>query len=250
MELEGPYFLQSPGPFQGTPNQFDFQGTGAAISWATGLQYLLTPTTTLGINYQAQTSFQLDGSTSVAIPGLGISRFDSTLDVEWPRTLGIGIKQQLSYVSRVGLDLVWFDWSSAFDAFDLTLTNPANPVFAAVIGDRLEERFPLDWRDSLSVRTGFERDLPGGRVIRAGYVYHRNPIPAATLTPFIQSTLEHAFSVGYGWQAFRSQIDLAYQYSFSSDQTVSTSNFIGGDFDNSTLGTQAHWLSFSTIRRF
>lgn len=250
MELEGPYFLQGPNPFVGTPNQLDFQGTGAAISWATGLQYLLTPQTTIGINYQAATEFDLDGSTSVAIPGLGSSRFDSNLNITWPQTLGFGVKHEVNCCTRVGLDLVWFDWSNSFDAFDLTLTDPNNPTFAAVVGNELFEQFPLRWRDTLSVRTGFERNLPGGRIFRAGYVYHRNPIPAATLTPFIQTTLEHAFSVGYGWQAMGHQIDVAYQYTFADDQEVGVSQFVGGDFNNSVVGTQAHMLSISSIRRF
>lgn len=250
MELEGPYFLQGPNPFVGTPTRFDFQGTGASLSWAAGLQYLLTPRTTIGANYQSQTNFNLNGNTFVEIPGLGSSRFDSELDISWPQSLGLGLKHQLNPITRVGVDVVWFDWSRAFDQFDMTLQDPENPVFAAVIGNRLEEQFPLRWRDTISVKLGVERDLARGSVLRAGYVYHRNPIPEETLTPFIQTTLEHAFSFGYGWQTPTGEIDLAYQYSFSDEQSVGTSDFVGGDFDNATHNTRAHWLSISHISRF
>lgn len=250
MELEGPYTLQGPNPFVGTPTKFDFQGTGASLSWAAGLQYIVSPATTIGVNYQSETSFGLDGNTFVEIPGLGTSRFDSVLDITWPQTLGFGVKHQLNYLTRVGLDLVWFDWSRAFDSFDMTLQDPDNPVFGAVIGNRLEEQFPLRWRDTLSVKLGMERDLANGSVVRAGYVYHRNPVPAETLTPFIQTTLEHAVSVGYGWRTQLGEIDVAYQYSFSGEKSVGTSGFVGGDFDNATHNTRAHWLSISSIRRF
>lgn len=250
MELEGPYFLQGPSPFAGTPTKFDFQGTGASLSWAVSLQYLLTQQTTVGVSYQSKTRFELDGSTQVEIPGLGSSRFESLLDIEWPQSLGIGLQHQVNCCTRVGVDVTWFDWSSAFDSFDMTLVNPDNPVFAAVVGSSLNESFPLNWRDTVSVKLGVERDLMAGMVARAGYVYHRNPIPAETLSPFLQTTLEHAFSVGFGWQQNATEFDLGYQYSFSSEQNVGASQFIGGDFDNSTHNTKAHWVALSAIKRF
>ena len=250
LELEGPYLLQGPNAFAGTPTKFDFQATGAALSWAVGLQYILTPATTVGVNYQSRTSFQLQGNTFVEIPGLGTSRFDSSLDIVWPQTLGLGLKHQINCHTRVGLDLVWFDWSQAFDSFDITLRDPDNPVYGAVVGNELQEQFPLDWRDTVSVKLGMERDLSARSVMRAGYVYHRNPIPADTLTPFVQATLEHAFSIGHGLRTQAGEFDLAYQYTFSPEQSVANSRFIGGDFDNSTHNSQAHWVSFSHIKRF
>ena len=71
MELEGPYFLQGPSPFRGTPTLLDLQATGAEITWATGLQYHLLPTTTVGVRYQSQSSFRLDGNSLITIDGLG-----------------------------------------------------------------------------------------------------------------------------------------------------------------------------------
>ena len=95
------------------------RATGASLSWAASLQYSLTPTTTLGATYQSETGFDLDGNTVVEIPGLGTSRFDSTLGVVWPQTLGIGLKQELNPQTRIGIDLIWFDWSRAFASFNV-----------------------------------------------------------------------------------------------------------------------------------
>jgi long-subunit fatty acid transport protein len=250
MELEGPYTLQGPSAFLGTPTRFDLQATGAALSWATSIQYLLSPRTTLGFNYQDQSRFKLDGNTQVTIPGLGDSRFDTELSVRWPRSLGGGFKHQLTSATAIGVDVIWYNWSDAFTSFDNTLTNPDNPVFAAVVGTELQENMPLNWRDTVSIRTGFDHKLGNGRTLRGGYIYHRNPIPDGTVSPFIQATLEHAFSVGYGWQAMGYELDVAYQYSFSDQQDVATSQFIGGDFDNASSTVQAHWISLSAIRRF
>jgi len=250
MELEGPYFLQGPSPFAGTPTRMDHQASGAAFSWAASMQYVITPTTVLGFTYQSRTDFTLDGNTFVEIPGLGSSRFDSTMGVVWPQSFGIGIKQEVMPGLRFGADLVYYDWSSSFDSFKLDLRDPDSPVFAAVVGNQLLEEFPLRWRDTVSIKLGLERDLAAGNVVRAGYVYHRSPIPEATLTPFIQTTLEHAVSVGYGRKLMGADLDLAYQYSFASEQVVGTSDFIGGDFDNLSSNTRAHWLSMSLSQRF
>lgn len=249
-ELEGPHFTQYPTPFQGTPTRLDYQGTGAGLSWSVGMQYLLSATTTLGVSYQGETHIDADGSSSLTIPGLGTSRFDSTMETQWPSILGIGISHQANSCSVFAADVVWTRWSEAKHSYDMVLTNPSNPVFGAVIGPWLPERFPLEWRDSVAVRLGYQRFVGNGRVIRAGYVYHPNPIPAETLTPFIQAIVEHAVSIGYGWQKGPCGIDLAYQYSFGPDQSVATSNFLGGDFDGSTSSAAGHWLLASVIRRF
>ncbi|QEG22509.1 OmpP1/FadL family transporter [Mariniblastus fucicola] len=250
MELEGPYTLQGPNAFAGTPTKFDLQATGAGLSWASGLQYRLSNRTTIGVNYQDQVKMTLDGNTVVEIPGLGQSRFDTKLDVKWPRSLGVGLKHQLRSDLDFGLDVVWFNWSDAFQSFDNHLSNPDNPVYAAVVGDQLQENLPLNWRDTVSVRTGLQKHLCGGKTLRVGYTYHRNPIPDGTLSPFVQTNLEHAFALGYGWKALGHELDFAYQFSFSDPQQTGTSDYLGGDFDNATAKVQAHWLSLSAIRRF
>jgi long-subunit fatty acid transport protein len=130
------------------------------------------------------------------------------------------------------------------------LSNPSNPGFGALLGPRFPERFPLEWDDSVAVRLGFQRRFCNGSVFRTGYVYHPNPIPDETLTPFIQSIVEHTVSVGYGWTKGKCQIDVGYQYMFGPDQYVGTSGFIGGDFDQSRTTAGAHWLLTSVSRRF
>jgi long-chain fatty acid transport protein len=249
-ELEGPYFLQSAGPLQGTPTMLDLQGTGAALSWSFGAQYFLSPTTVVGVNYQDENRFQLDGNARVEVPGLGVSQFDTELDIVWPRSLGVGLRKELNCCRVVGVDVIWYNWSHAFDVFDLKFLDPSNPLFEAVLGTRYDERLPLQWRDSVSVRVGVEQYLTNDRVLRAGYVYHRNPIPDSTLMPYIQATLEHGVSMGYGflWQDY--EVGLAYQYNFGRDRLVGTSGLAGGDFSNSRVETDAHWMYLNFLRRF
>jgi long-chain fatty acid transport protein len=250
MEVEGPYFLQSPGAFQGTPTMLDLQSTGAALAWSAGVQYQLTPATTLGATYQGETRFEMDGNARVEVPLMGQTGFDLDMAVTWPRTIGVGIRHELCPHRILSADVIWFDWSTAFDGFDLRLSEATNPVFADVIGPSLRERFPLDWRDTISARMGYQQHLGGGRVIRFGYVYHRNQIPAQTLTPYIPTILEHTFSFGYGQILAGWHVDLAYQFMFGRDRTVASSGLVGGDFDGGRVESQAHFLYLSFLRRF
>ena len=257
-ELEGPFFLQNPSPspplVAGIPTRFDLQATGAAPTWSAGLQYRLTDRTTFGLTYVDETRFRLDGDLDAQIFGLGPgpvpSNFDAQADLVWPRSVGLGVRHDLRWNHRVSADVIWFDWSHAFDQVDLKLTDPTSAAIAGLAGPVIRESLPLDWNDSVSVRVGYEWFFTPLQVFRLGYVYHASPIPDSTLTPYIPAILEHAVAVGYGkqWTAWR--CDLAYQYSFGPEADVTRGDLAGGDFNFSEVEAQAHWISLSFTRRF
>lgn len=243
-ELEGPYFLQGPS-LPGTPTVMDLRGTGAALIYSVGLQYELTDRTTLGLTYQSESRFILDGRADVEVPGLGQTRYDADVRIVWPRSLGGGVRHQVTSRQTFSADVIWYNWSSAFDEFEITLTDSSNMFFPDV-----DERFPLNWRDTVSVRLGYEWDLYDAGIFRLGYVYHRNPIPRTTLTPFIPATMEHGVSTGYGFRIHDWDVDFSYMFVFGREQRVGTSGLVGGDFDNSRNRGGAHAISVSLIRSF
>ncbi|NUQ60941.1 MAG: outer membrane protein transport protein [Pirellulales bacterium] len=252
-EIEGPYFVQT-GPFRGAPCVLDLQGTGAAPVYSLGLQYQLTERTTMGLAYQSASRFELHGSASTDIYGLAplpvSSRFDAEVDLEWPRSLGLGLKHELSGDRRLGVDVIWFDWSDAFDSIDMRFADATNPLVPAVLGQTVTDSLPLDWEDSISVRIGYEQAISPCAVVRAGYVYHGNPIPTATLTPYIPAVVEHGVSAGFSRILGQWSVDLAYQYSFGDHQEVALSSLAGGDFNYSRVEAHAHWLLLGFTRRY
>lgn len=243
--LEGPYFLQDAGAYTGLPTVMNVHGTGATPVWSVASQYLLTDSTTIGATYTSVSNFNLSGNTSVTVPGLGNSRYDSTLEAVWPQSVGLGVRQQLTPRSTFSTDVIWYDWSSAFNEFTLNLRDPSTPGFPPLV-----EHFPLRWRDSISVRLGYEQEVFAGQTFRCGYVHHRIPVPDETLTPFIQATLEHAVSAGYSWQWNGWEVDAGYMYLWGPTRHVATSSFIGGDFDNSTHRAEVHALFGSVMLPF
>lgn len=246
IELEGPYTMQS-GPLLGTPTLMDVQASGAALTYSLGTQYQLSPCTTVGLAYQSETRFRMDGTARTIIPGVGESSFDAELDMVWPRSLGVGLRHQLSQRDVGSIDLIYYNWQKSFDDVGMFMTNATNPIVATF--GPLEEQTPLRWRDTLSVRMGYERTLNNCDKIRGGYVYHRNPIPNEYLTPYITPILEHTLSFGYGTRMAGWEVDFGYQYMFGDTQTVGISSIVGGDFNNSETDTTAHLLFLSFQRR-
>ena len=224
----------------------DLAADGAALCWSAGLQYKLTDSTTLGLAYQSESRFHMNGKTDVTVPlmpFLGRTHYETGMDMTWPQSLGLGVRQQLCPHRTVSADVLWFGWSNAFDNLGLRLRNP-NGAIAAV-----DEQFPLRWQDTVSVRLGFEQALKRGRTLRCGYVYHRNPIPTGTLTPFIQAIGEHSFSAGYGWMVRGWNVDLGYMFCFGPNQTVGQSDLVGGEFNNSLHQAYTHCVAISLMRQ-
>jgi long-chain fatty acid transport protein len=119
-----------------------------------------------------------------------------------------------------------------------------------VLGTEFRDVFPMAWRDSVSYRFGYEWSPSECFTARAGYVYHRSPVNASTLNPYLDGVLEHALSGGISHYMCGSWINLAYQYSWSPVRSVGTSAIVGGDFDNSSLKANAHWIGVSVLTDF
>ncbi|MFV2068958.1 MAG: OmpP1/FadL family transporter [Pirellulales bacterium] len=245
IDLEGPYVVQQAPGLAGTPTMIDLDADGAALVWSLGMMYELSDATTVGLTYQSESRFRADGKTLATVPGLGQSFYDTKLDITWPRSIGLGVRHELCKHRIISTDLIWFNWSNAFDSLGIHLRNPNNQVFP-----EFTDQFPLDWRDTVSIRVGYEQRFSRERTLRLGYVYHRVPIPTATANPYIPASLEHGFSLGYGWKVGDWEANLAYMYTFGPEMSVETSGFVGGDFDQSKQRAQTHAISFNLQQRF
>lgn len=252
-ELESPFFIQT-GPLAGAPTLMDIQGSGADLAWSVGLQYRLSDRTMIGASYVSESRFRLKGRASVDAflePGAPpfSSRFDVQTDMAWPRHVGVGILHDLDEKQRLSLDVLWYNWSQSFDNVGITFRNPSNPLFLA-FGSKIRDSFALNWKDSVSVRLGYEYFVTPANVMRFGYVHNSRTVPDGTLTPLIPALLEHTFTVGYGHFVNNTRFDVAYQYAFGPTAHVRQSELVGGEFSFSTVNAQTHWLMFSFTQFF
>jgi long-chain fatty acid transport protein len=254
--IKGPYFLQT-GPFSGSPSTISLIGFGTAPTGSVGMQYQLADDTVIGATYTEQTNFKLHGATNATLFNPGFpggtlsSHFDTITQMCWPRSVAVGLKHDLCPHRRIGLDVIWYDWAHAFDSVGLTMTNPTNPLVPVILGtSTIRDQLPLNWRDSVAMRLGYEWMTDDLQTWRVGYVYHGAPAPDSTLNPFLDGILKHGVSVGYSYALPRVILNAAYQYNWGPTQTVVTSSLVGGDFNNSTLNAQCHFAMLSLLFPF
>jgi long-chain fatty acid transport protein len=253
--LQGPYVLQNPtGVPAGTPVLIDVHGGGASPVWSAAMQYLLTDDTTIGLTYQSGTTFNLHGSAAVStnLGGLPLSTTyqTATTHITWPQSVALGMRHKICPHRTVAMDVIWYDWSSAFSQVGLTLQDSTSPFFPVI-----HEGLPLNWHDSVSMKLGYEEILPIGGTFRIGYVYHPNPVPTSFLTPFLPATLTNTFTVGYGMSFGQWLLDFAWAHAFAGGVHVGQSGLIGplggpGDFSGSFIRPQVDAISVSLIRPF
>jgi len=253
LNLEGPFFMPS-GALAGAPAIVNLQGFGVAPIGSFGLQYKLSEKTMLGLSFTSMTKFHMGGVMNANIYGVTplpvYSRFSSSTDINWPRSVGIGLAHKINRKNIVGLDVIWYDWAHAYNTVGINLTNPSNPLVPLLTGPTIAQHLPMNWRDTVSLRLGYQW-MPNSRnTFRAGYVYHNSPVPNNTLSPYTDGILLHAFSTGYSRKIGRAYLNLAYQFTFGPTRTVTTSALPGGDFSNSTLHAQAHIGSISLLVPF
>ncbi|WP_197528537.1 OmpP1/FadL family transporter [Aeoliella mucimassa] len=244
VNVEGPYTLQGP-TAAGLPGLLDLGVEGAGLTWSLGASCQLTESTSMGFSYLAQVDVDADGEVGLTSP-LGRTTYDTDVEVKWPASVGLGLKQDLSSRTTIACDVIWTNWSNAFDQFVLNLSSPTNVAYPAVA----VESFPLNWSDTLSTRVGIEHRLCNGHIVRAGYVHHKSPIPPETINVWMPGALENAFSLGYGVHMFDWDVNLSYMFSVGPTVEVGTSDFIGGDFDNSVHRNKSHAASISFTRTF
>ncbi|HET6884250.1 MAG TPA: outer membrane protein transport protein [Pirellulales bacterium] len=253
LDLQGPLYLQN-GVLAGAPTIVNLQNTGVAPTGGFGIQYLLTERTTVGLNYISESKFHMGGNMDAQAFGVApfpiYSKFEATTDLVWPRSVGVGLAQRFNRRNIFAADVIWYDWSNAFNQVTVNLTQPSNPLVGAVAGQSNVQHLPLNWRDTVSLRLGYQWTPDDINIFRFGYVYHASPAATATLTPYTDGLLTNTFSTGYSRRVGRVYLNAAYQYMFGPTRSVGTSALLGGDFSNSTLHTQAHIAMLSVLVPF
>lgn len=243
LDLQGPLYLQD-GLLTGAPTIVNLQNTGVAPTGGFGIQYLLSEKTTIGLNYISQSKFKMGGNMDSLAFGVApfpiYSKFEATTAMVWPRSVGVGLSHRFNRRNTFAVDVIWYDWAHAFNQVSVNLTNPSNPMVGAILGGESVQKLPLNWRDTVSLRLGYQWTPDDINIFRFGYVYHASPSNSATLTPYTDGLLEDTFSIGYSRKIGRAYFNTAYQYTWGPTRHVGTSALAGGDFSNSTLHTQAH----------
>jgi long-chain fatty acid transport protein len=142
----------------------------------------------------------LRGGTVVAnmsAVGLGkVTYGDARIEgMSLPQEVGVGVAVRPVRPLLVAVKVAWLDWSGALKTSTLRAANPDHPGAPPA----LALPSTLNWRDQYVFAIGVAYDLTEKTVLRAGYNYGRNPIPAKTLNPLLASITEHHATCGAGY---------------------------------------------------
>ncbi len=261
--LEAPYVFQSHPVLRGFKTLLDLETEGWGLNGAFGVVYRPCSGVSLGLSYQAPTSFETEGDAEgdagTQLQNLGGNfagvrpdfHYDARVSTSLPQSVSAGISWQALDWLRLVAQMDWMDWSDAFERLDVTLTGGNNADLNAFLGsDRIDDTVPLEWDDRVVYRFGAEFVVLEGLQLRVGYAYGESPVPDGTLTPMSAAILEHTLTAGAEWRRGRWGIGMAYQYDFGSDRTVGGSALLSGEFSGSTTDLESHVFGLTTTFRF
>jgi long-chain fatty acid transport protein len=208
------------------------QNPSASMQQAQGA--VMQQFTQMGINMSAGVTATYDLETKLALPS----------------TIGVGASYKASKQVCLALDVEWLNWSSAFDKMSLSLTNGNSANINRMMGNSgsFDVDFPMDWKNSLSVRIGGEYAFSDAITGRIGYAYGANPVPSENLFPVFPAIVENHLMIGGSAKLSKAMsLHLAYEKALQNSQTASSVSKIAGEYNGSTceLGENIIHISLS-----
>ncbi len=182
-----------------------------------GALYKLNDRVTLGAVYTSKMNLALrDGTVVANMSAVGLVKVtyrDARIDgMALPQEVGLGVAVRPVRPLLVAVKVAWIDWSGALKTSTLRASNPDNPGAPSA----LALPSTLNWRDQYVFAIGIAYDLTEKAILRAGYNYGRNPIPAKSLNPLLAAITEHhaTFGAGYAFSP-KWQMSGAVEYAFN-----------------------------------
>lgn len=251
--LRAPYVFQTQPTLGGAKTLLDLETSGFGWNGSFGILVRPHETVQLGLSYMTPTRItttgHATGNAGVQLAALGAPfrpdfRYDAEVETTFPQMVQAGVSWKPHRRWRVIVQVDWINWSDAFDDLPITLRNGTNADINGFVGSStLQDTPSLDWRDRFVYRFGVEYALTEHIALRAGYAYGKSPVPDATLTPLTAAITEHTLTAGVGFRRGPFRVDLAYQYDLPASQQVGQSALRSGEYSQSRVEVELHWLT-------
>lgn len=239
-------------PGNALPPFFGFHlkdATTLKSGYKTGILYKPAKNLSLGLSYTSKVELDLDGgyaNVNMSAIGLGKVRYRDAASsgIDQPEELGISIAWQANNKWLLVAELNWINWSDAVKKSLLKFKDPDNPAAPAV----LEQSMNLNWRDQYVIALGTAYQWSEKLVVRGGFNYGRNPIPANSTNPLLAPISKYHFTAGLGytinahWRA-----ETALEYQVKASETYTNSQLPFGANSEEQLSTQALHFMVSYI---
>ncbi len=152
-----------------------------------------------------------------------------------PQSLGFGVSYSPILPLRLGLDVEWLNWSSAFNQMSISLKDGQNPNIARMLGSNsLNVDFPLDWKNAVLIKFGGEYDISTSFTVRAGYAYGQNPVPSSTLFSIFPAIAVNHIMAGVSYKIYGPvTVNAAYEIGLKESSYSSNPSDIASEYNGS-----------------
>lgn len=215
-------------PAQGF-DEFKYEGDGWDIGFNVGLLWKVTEKVNIGATYRSCTTIGTKGSTTVQnsvtlpsppapfeVPAFPAVNQPAQADFPVPSKVIVGISYRPTPAWNLEFNADYTDWSRL---------NTVTVQQAAPFPPLLPQNVPLvlNWEGSWYYEFGVTHYLDNGWSVSAGYIFNENSVPDANYTPLVADLDRHFLSIGVGHKGERFDVDVAYQFGYGPDHTVSGS---------------------------
>ena len=217
---------------------FRFKGDGWGVGYNLGLLWKPHEKVSIGASFRSATTVNLKGQTETEVnaflPPLPTTYRSANANLSFPLNAAFGISYRPTPKWNLEFDADYTDWSSVGT---LTIQQSSSPYF--LIPQNVQD--VLNWQSSWLYEFGATRYFDNGWHVSAGYVFNENSVPDAHYTPMAADLDRHFLSIGTGFKGKVFDFDVAYQFCYGPDRTVTGSTpSAAGQTADGTYGFISH----------
>lgn len=223
-------------------NTFRFEGKGWSVGYNLGLLWQPHEKLSLGATFRSANPFTLKGETDFEQqPVIQPTSRQAQSDFEFPLTAAVGISFRPTPKWNIEFNADYTDWSS-FGVTTIQHDNPPFPVQSVI-------PVTLNWKASWMYAFGVTHYFDNSWHASAGYLFNQNSVPDAYYSPLAADLDRHFFTIGLGRKGERFDFDVAYQFGFGPDHTVtgSTPSSQPGQFAGQTADGTYDFISHALL---
>ena len=224
-----------------------FRLAGTANSAGVNLGYLYRHPgthTNIGLSYRSGTAHHLKGKASFAFTDdSAIAPFlpesstiadlfptqDASGLFQTPASYNIGIANSALPGTTLALDVTFQDFSR-FRSLPINFTQNSGTATPA------ERKLDFDFRNSVLVMAGIEKQMGEDMALRAGFVFDHSPVPDKSTGPLFPDNSRFSFTVGASKRRGNTEFSVFYQAMKFLDRTTNVAEnnnkFTNGLYDN------------------
>lgn len=192
-------------------DELRFKGDDYDVGFNLGARWQPHEKLALGISYRSKTTMDYKGHTSLNMgpfPG-SYDRMEASSSFPIPQNFVVGLSYRPTKNWNLEFNADFTQWSRMRQVtIDQAVPLPA---------------IPMNWESSWYYEFGVTRYLSKGWSVSAGYIFNESCMPDAFFNPLVADIDKHFGTVGVGWQGKRVGLDVAYQFGYGPERTVSGS---------------------------